>query len=279
VNLGNQLNQIVNDGRRSLFDQGELAQLTYGAFDIAATALQSNSQDEIQVTFPVGYRPNRTAIESVRTYRKDQLLLKYQFLAYHQLTVNALVQLVVIVETMLSDVLRAVVLRYPQKLGSKRTVPLQVVFECTNVEDLHLRAGDSLLNELAYKSPTEFAESFQQLISVNPLECPAFHRYIEIKATRDIFVHNRGIANDVYIRKAGSHARARPGSQLPADLQYFLESYEHCLQIADWLEVELHSHWHSSEYEDRKQSQAELPFTEAKLPEDPNANAGADAPK
>lgn len=260
INLGNQLNQTVASARGMMFDQGELAQLTYGAFDIAARSMQDMKEDEIEVTFPVGYKPDRTAISSTRTYRKEQLLSKYQFLAFHQLSINALVQLVTIVETMLGDVVRAVVVRYPHKLGGKRSLSIQTVLESTSLEEVHLRATDTLLNELAYKSPAEFAESFQQLLSVNLLECPAFHRYIEVKATRDIFIHNRGIANDVYVRKAGSHARAKSGMRLPSDIQYFLESYEHCLQIADWLEVELHNHWHSSDYENRKISQFELPM-------------------
>lgn len=244
-----------------MFDQGELAQLTYGAFDIAARSMQNMQQEEIEVTFPIGYKPDKTAIPSTRTYHKDQLLSKYQFLAFHQLTVNGLVQLVNIVETMLGDIVRAVVVRYPQKLGGKRSLSIQAVLESTSLEEVHLRATDSLLNELTYRSPTEFAESMQQLLSVNLLECPAFHRYMEVKTTRDIFIHNRGIANDVYVRKAGSHARVKSGMALPADIQYFLESYEHCLQVTDWLEVELHGHWHSSEYEDRKNPQIEIPIS------------------
>lgn len=260
VNIGNQLNQIVTTARTTMFDQGELAQLTYGAFDIAARSMQDAEQEEITVTFPVGYKPDKTAIESFRTYRKEQLLSKYQYLAFHQLSVNALVQLVTIVETMLGDIVRAVVVRYPQKLGGKRSLSIQTVLESTSLEEIHLRATDALLNELAYKSPAEFAESMQQLLSVNLLECPAFHWYMEVKASRDIYIHNRNIANDVYVRKAGSHARVNSGAALPADIQYFLESYEHCLQIADWLETELHSHWHSSEFEDRINPQLEIPL-------------------
>lgn len=261
VNLGNQLNQIVTSARHTMFDQGELAQLTYGAFDIAARGMQSMEQEKIEVTFPVGYKPDKTAIQSTRTYRKEELLSKYQYLAFHQLSVNALVQLVTIVETMLGDIVRAVVVRYPQKLGGKRSLPIQTVLESTSLEEVHLRATDALLNELAYKSPNEFADSVQQLLSVNLLECPAFHRYMEVKATRDIFIHNRGIANDVYVRKAGTPARVKSGMALPADIHYFLESYEHCLQIADWLEEELHGHWHSSEYEDMKNPQIEIPLS------------------
>lgn len=249
-----------------MFDQGELAQLTYGAFDIAVRSMQEMQQEEIEVSFPVGYKPDRTVIPSSRVYRKDQLLSKYQFLAFHQLTINSLVQLVTIVETMFGDVVRAIVVRYPQKLGGKRNISIQTVLESTSLEEVHLRATDALLNELAYRSPIEFAESMHQLLSVNLLECPAFHRYMEIKATRDIFIHNRGIANDVYVRKAGTHARVNSGKGLPADIQYFLESYEHCLQVADWLEIELHSHWHSSDYEDRENPQIELSIAESATP-------------
>lgn len=265
-NLGNQLNQIVAGARHAMFDQGELAQLTYGAFDIAARSMQESDREEIEVTFPVGYMADRRTIPSTRTYRKDELLSKYQFLAFHQLSVNALVQLITLVETMLGDLVRAVVVRYPQKLGAKRSIPIQAVLESTSMEEVHIRATDALLNELAFKSPAEFAEQVDQLLSVKLLECPAFHRYMEVKATRDIFIHNRGIANDVYCRKAGTHGRVKSGMALPADIQYFLESYEQCLQLADWLEAELHSRWHSSIYEERMAPQLDLSLSEEAEP-------------
>jgi hypothetical protein len=125
------------------------------------------------------------------------------------------------------------------------------VLKATTLQEIHLQATDALLNELSYKSPSEFADALQGLLSINLLECPAFHKYVEIKATRDIFIHNRGIANDIYMRKAGSHARVKTGVVLPIDLQYFLESYEICLQVTEWLEKELHAHWHSSQFENK----------------------------
>jgi hypothetical protein len=188
------------------------------------------------------------------------LIKRYQFLAFHQLAINCLIQLVTIVEAMLGDVIRAVVLKYPQKLSSKRTMSLQSVLGARSIEELHLHATDALLNELFYKSPKEFAEVLEQLLSIKLLECPAFHRYMEVKASRDIFIHNRGIANEIYVRKAGSHLRVNAGSNLPADVNYFLESYEVCLQVTEWLEAALHEHWHSSMYEGRKNQQMALPL-------------------
>ncbi|MBH0194357.1 MAG: hypothetical protein HP494_01875 [Nitrospira sp.] len=159
---------------------------------------------------------------------------------------------------MLGDLIRAIVLKYPQKLGSKRMIALQTILEASSIEEIHVRATDALLNELSYKSPGEFAASAQQLLSVNLFECPSFHKYMEIKASRDIFIHNRGIANEIYERKAGSHMRVRSGMYLPADTVYFLESYEACLQLTEWLEAKLHEHWHSSFFEDKQQKQTEL---------------------
>lgn len=249
--IGNSLNQIVSESRNTLFEQGELAQLTYGAFDIATRAMQDSEQEKIEVTFPVGWRPDKQPINSIRTYRKDELLGRYQLLAFNHLAINGIIQLVAIVEAMLGDVVRAIILKYPQKLSAKRTVNLKSVLEAVSIEEVHLRATDQLLNEMSYKSPREFAEFLEGMISINLLECPAFHRYMEVKASRDIFIHNRGTVNEVYLRKAGSHQRAPAGAKLPADVQYFLESYEFCLQLSEWLEAQLHERWHSSEFEKR----------------------------
>lgn len=262
-NIGNQLNRIVKNARGTLFDQSELVQLTYGALNTAAINTRSAVQEEIEITFPIGWRPDKQPINSTRKYKKEEILDRYQFLAFQQLVVNGLVQLVTIIEAMLGDLIRVIVLKYPHKLGSKRTISLQAILESSSIDELHLRATDVLLNELSYKSPSEFAELAEPFLSINLLECPAFHKYMEIKASRDIFIHNRGVANEIYERKAASHMRVPAGVSLPADPLYFLESYEVCLQLTEWLEVKLHDHWHSSLFEANQQKQ-----TEMKLPDD-----------
>lgn len=258
-NLGNQLNQVVQAARSALFVQGELAQLSYSAFGLAAEAVKENHEENLEITYPVGYTPDRNAIPLTRNYAKEELLQRYHFLTHTQLGVNAVFQLVTIIEAMLSDVLRATVIRYPQKLGAKRTIPIQSILESATLEEVHLKATDALINELSFKSPNDYAAALDSLISVNLLECVAFHKYIEVKAARDIYIHNRGIANDVYVRKAGSHARVKANNYLPIDNVYFLQSYEYCLQVTEWLEQELHNHWHSSDLEARSQPQLSLP--------------------
>jgi hypothetical protein len=189
-NFGNKLYRLVTNARGELFQQGEVAQLTYGAFTTASQNLSTSQEEEHVLTYPIGLRPDNQPLSGTRTYTKGELLQRYQHLASHQLAVDGLIQLVTIVEALLSDIVRAVILRYPQKLGSKRTIPMQVVLEATSIEDVHLRAADIFLNELAYKSPDEFAESMKSLLSLNFRECPAFHRYLEVKATRDIYIQH-----------------------------------------------------------------------------------------
>ncbi|MEX0958011.1 MAG: hypothetical protein WDZ63_01845 [Burkholderiales bacterium] len=248
-NIGNVLYHLVTGARHALFDQGEFAQLTYGAFDVVASNVTSSEDPEIEISFPLGYLPNKTSILGKRKYTKQALLERYHFLAYSQMPVNGLAQLVTITEALLGDIVRNVIVRYPQKLGAKRMIPLQAVLEAQSLEEVHLRATDALLNDLSYKSPAEFADALDNLLSINLLECPAFHKYIELKATRDVHVHNRGVANETYLKKASSHSRVHIGQFLPVDIPYFLESYEACLQMTEWLEQELDQRWHSSDRE------------------------------
>jgi hypothetical protein len=49
----------------------------------------------------------------------------------------------------------------------------------------------------------------------------AFGHYIEIKASRDIIIHNNRIANATYKSKAGEYARAQVGESVVVDAKYF----------------------------------------------------------
>jgi hypothetical protein len=252
LNLVNKIYQIIRFARHELFNQGELAQLTYLAYEDVVKKIQDNSREEIEINYPVGYRPDKQAISGSRKYKKQELIDRYAYLGNHQLAINGIYQLVTIMESMFGDILRNVILKFPNKIGARRSVKTSMILAASSIEEIHLQAIDTLLNELAYKSPREFVEECNQLLSVNLLECPAYHKYIEVKATRDIYIHNQGIANDIYLTKAQSHARVKADLLLPIDTVYFLESYESCIQITEWLEKSLHDVWHSSEYETYK---------------------------
>ena len=252
MSIGDKLNQVVVAPRTALFIQGELTQLTYGAFDVVYRNVESSSEDTITIEYPVGYRADRQPLLSRLTYHKPELLERYNFLASYQLATNGIFQLVTIVEALLGDTVRLIVTKYPKKLGGKRTIPLELILQSVSLEEVHLKAVDALINDLSYLSPSDFADAVDKLFSVDLRECASFHRYIELKASRDVLIHNRGVANEIYLRKAGTHARVKSGHFLPVDIPYFLEAYEHCIQLTEWLEEELHHQWHSEERETRR---------------------------
>ncbi len=142
------------------------------------------------------------------------------------------------------------------------------MLECESIDAVHAHAIDALLNDLSRQSPADFAESLNKFTGINLFECGAFHRYLEIKATRDVYIHNRGIANKQYVAKAGQHARVKAGLFLPIDLRYFSESFEQSVQFSEWLEEQLHDKWHSSEFEKRKNSPRVAPVGEITPPTD-----------
>lgn len=157
-------------------------------------------------------------------------------------------QLVTIAEPLFSDCLRTLLSEYPKKLGSKRRIPLAVLFGAGSLDEAYGAAISAYLNELSYITPRDYAESVEHVFSFNLLAISNFHKYVELKATRDIYVHNQGIANETYVNKAGSHARVQSGHVLPIDLNYFWESHETCLGLTEAMMQEFHAIWPSQEY-------------------------------
>lgn len=89
-----------------------------------------------------------------------------------------------------------------------------------------LTVVDKELNDLKYE---RLADWFAYLERLTNLGCPTadeIGKLAEIKASRDILVHNNGIANATYVSKAGSRARYKDGEKLEIPEQYHRASWE-----------------------------------------------------
>ncbi|WP_405250513.1 hypothetical protein [Dokdonia sp. Asnod3-C12] len=252
--FGNRINELIQNNTRLLFLQGEMAQLTYLSFEQNIKWVNDLEDGAtIPISYPLGFRADNTAIMSdPRNYTKEELTEKYAHLGLNKLPIDAIFQLVTIMETLMNDVLRMILLEYPNKIPSKKKIDIDCVLSSTSIEQIKIVIVDGILNEIAYKSPKDYATEFDKYTGVNLLENPVFHKYIELKATRDIHIHNAGIANDIYLIKSGVVARVKSGEYLPVDIQYFLKSYEQCLQLNEILEKELDKIWPSEVFRERK---------------------------
>jgi len=250
--FGDRLYKKVDNQRFQLFIQGELAELTYQAYQLSINSVANSDNDKIEITYPVGFKADKTSTSFTQTYGKEDLISRYEYLCTSQLPINGVYQLVTITEVLLVTILRDILLEFPSKIPSKRKIDVELVLESISLDDAKNLIINSIINELNYKSPRDFAEEFEKYTGVKLLEQPAFHKYIELKATRDVYIHNSGVATSIYTNKAGTLSRVQIGEFLPVTVQYFLESYECCLQLTEVLDVLLNKIWPSPAYQTSK---------------------------
>ena len=226
----------------------ELAQLAYNAFhhvhDEIGGAIKAKGE-KLKMQYTIGLRNDGSHIMSEREYTEEEFKQHHIALADHALPLQGIYSLVQIMEAMLSEIIKNICMYYPQKVGLGKTITLENVLKCGSMESIKELVIQNVLDELMYKSPREFAEYAKDIIDFNLLEMPQYHQYIELKATRDIYIHNQGLVNATYLRKTGANSRAKVGETLFIGNPYYIQKYESCLQIFEELEVKFHAKWHS----------------------------------
>jgi hypothetical protein len=117
------------------------------------------------------------------------------------------------------ELLRYWLAAYPASL-SKKQLEMGAVLKAPDKSAIVLTVVDKELNELKYE---RLADWFAYLERLAHLGCPTadeIEKLAEIKASRDILVHNNGIANATYVFKAGSRARYKDGEKLEISEEY-----------------------------------------------------------
>lgn len=133
-------------------------------------------------------------------------------------------------EDFIFDVLRAWLIHYPESL-SKKELRLQVVLNAADKAEIVRAVIDKELLGLAYDPIVEW---FKYLDKIARLGCPnrnQIERLAEIKASRDVLIHNKGIANAIYIDKSLGRARCRNGEVLDIPEDYHRESWQLIKQV------------------------------------------------
>ncbi|QPJ61714.1 MAG: hypothetical protein G3M70_07365 [Candidatus Nitronauta litoralis] len=244
-NLGDEIYSIISDTRKKILSVGIQVQLSYTSFQFMKNELEKTGQERFDLQYPIGQELNGEPTLTKSNFSKEEILFQYDMLSNTQLAIGGIYSFVAFMETMFSDLITAIVLKYPEKLPGNKKIDLSDVLKCENIKSLHIVAVQKLMHELTYKSPKDFAESIKNIIDISLLKVIEYQKYIEIKATRDILIHNQGIANEIYCSKAESLSRAKAGEILHIDNYYFLSCYETCLQLTEYLRDHFHKKWHS----------------------------------
>ena len=133
-------------------------------------------------------------------------------------------------EVSLKESLRYFLRWFPQKLpGNIFGFEKDVFFE--NHYTLLMAAIDRHIEELSYKSFEDFWKRYTDCLSIEWNDMEAVDSFKEIRASRNLLLHNSLSVNNQYLSSAGSKARGTKGNKLKIDVNYFRRSMEYIEKI------------------------------------------------
>ena len=142
---------------------------------------------------------------------------------YFSVLVYAVAQVEAFIGDLLFELLRFDTRRLKTRIkGIDQTSQIDVneLIDCSSREEVIDTVIRRDLVSLFYAPPSLQMEYLQAVAGVE-LDSNIVAQWIEIKATRDTIVHNSGVSNAIYVRKAGALARAKDGDPLPMTDEYF----------------------------------------------------------
>ncbi len=125
----------------------------------------------------------------------------------------AFINMITVYEAWMSDVLRVILVDCPQKIR-KQKVDSSIITGSSSYEECRNKMIDQELKDIFYAGPKEAAKRLQQVTSVDIENIQELPGIFELKALRDILLHNKGVVNKEYIWRAGDKARAKLGDEI-----------------------------------------------------------------
>jgi hypothetical protein len=177
--------------------------------------------DDVKAGRTLSFRnqTTRTAVDEQTLVDRSQLYVTDYLAAF------SFQHFVSLFEDYVFGLLRLWLAAYPASL-TKKQIDMGAVLRASDKSAIVLAVVDKELNELKYE---RLADWFAYLDRLVRLGCPTaaeIEALTEIKASRDILVHNNGIANATYVAKAGPRARYRDGDRLEIPEPYHRTSWE-----------------------------------------------------
>jgi hypothetical protein len=133
-------------------------------------------------------------------------------------------------ERFVSDLLRLWLTEYPGSLAGNQ-LKFRTVLDCADKDAIVAAVVDKEVHGLSYQ---RLAEWFDYLEKIAKLGCPSqdqIERLAEVKASRDVLVHNNGIVNVIYLDKSMGRARFSNGDRLELTEHYHRDSWQLIKQV------------------------------------------------
>jgi len=155
---------------------------------------------------------------------EKELPARARFYISGYLTSSTFQQFVSLFEDFMFPLLRLWLLAFPQRL-EKKVLPASIVLEAHDLQEVKEALVERELHELTYKKVRDWFAYLDSLVHLNHPTPEEIDRLTEIKASRDVLMHNRGVANALYENRAGELRRCRAGKRLPLPESYHRDSW------------------------------------------------------
>ena len=166
-------------------------------------------RDSVQADNQFGFTNPTTGTASTQSEMATRLI-NY---TNAQLAETTLISFVAIFEAFMADFVRSWLRAYPLGMGD-RSVKITAVVAAGSYDGAIDAAIDEELQSVFYKRPDQWFEYIEKRVKLGVPSADQVERLTEVKAGRDLLVHNGGVVNALYLQKAGRFARGILGERL-----------------------------------------------------------------
>ncbi len=154
--------------------------------------------------------------------RKSKIIRLLDEAINRDLYSQALIAAVALTEDYLSKSLATILSWYPQKLpnSDNKKIDFSLILNTKNKDELIQRIIAKYIDSIFYSSPAKYFETIQKMLAIT-FPDKIKEQFSEIKATRDLLVHNSGIINSLYLTKSSKLARGAEGETVLLNNNYF----------------------------------------------------------
>jgi hypothetical protein len=161
--------------------------------------------------------------------------------------VLGLVYLVAIFETYVVDIVREILLTCPSALKSGRQCAAETIIKLGDRKQIISYLAEKEVDDLLYRSFPDVVNYFDKKFGINlDASGVSSENIVEILATRNIHVHNRGIVNQRYLEWARG-STSRVGAYKPITREYLRESIDSISSLAGFINTEVQGKYFASQ--------------------------------
>jgi hypothetical protein len=142
------------------------------------------------------------------------------------------------------DVFRVILSHYPAFLPSDKKITVRDIRAAEDYPTLIAAISEDEVSRVGRESINGWFEYLNKLVKIDYPTKKDIQRLGEIKATRNILVHNGGRVNQQYIVQSGSFCRSTEiGSFIPMTLQYVDDSVIFITELTSTIDAKLFDKW------------------------------------